>query len=460
MQDYSKLYQYIDDHAEEYIALLQQFCRQPSISAQNMGLREMAQLIMQTLQNMHAQTDLVKTGGAPIVYAEWAGRNPSRTVTFYNHYDVQPVEPLDEWESDPFGAQIRNGKLYARGATDNKGSLLSRLCAVMACQAVYGQPALNVKLIYEGEEEIGSPHLAEFARRYPQRLQTDGFAWEGGSKQLGGPLEVCFGTKGMLFVELRCRTAAADQHSSKAAIVKNPAWRLVQALATMKDAQDHITIDGFYDSVRPLTDYERECLKTLCFDEAANRERMGLDEYINGLTGLPLLEKFYYEPTANIAGFRAGETGPSAKTVLPASASVAMDFRLVPDQMPQEIFQRIREHLDRRGFTDVELVLRSGEPPYRANPLSLFGQTVIRCVKPVYGMEPEVFAGAADTTALYQFCHGTGLDAVLFGAGNDGANIHAPNENIILEDYIHAIKLAATVMEEFALADTEAAVRI
>ena len=132
MQDYSKLYQYIDDHAEEYIALLQQFCRQPSISAQNMGLREMAQLIMQTLQNMHAQTDLVKTGGAPIVYAEWAGRNPSRTVTFYNHYDVQPVEPLDEWESDPFGAQIRNGKLYARGATDNKGSLLSRLCAVMA----------------------------------------------------------------------------------------------------------------------------------------------------------------------------------------------------------------------------------------------------------------------------------------------------------------------------------------
>ena len=270
----------------------------------------------------------------------------------------------------------------------------------MACQAVYGELPLNVKFIYEGEEEIGSPHLAEFARKYPQRLKTDGFAWEGGSKQLGGPLEVCFGTKGMLFVELRCRTAASDQHSSKAAIVKNPAWRLVQALATMKDAQDRITIDGFYDRVRSLTNYEREC-------------------------------------------------------ILPAEACVSMDFRLVPDQMPEEIFQCIRAHLDRRGFSDIELVLRSAEPPYRADPQSLFGRTVIRCVKPVYGIDPEVFAGAADTTALYQFCHGTGLDAVLFGAGNDGANIHAPNENIILEDYINAIKLAATVMEEFALAKPE-----
>ncbi len=455
MRDYGELYRYIDGHAEEFIALLQQFCRQPSISSQGLGLREMAQLICRTFQNLGVKPDLMETGGAPIVYAEIAGRNPARTVTFYNHYDVQPVEPLEEWESDPFGAQIRDGKLYARGATDNKGSLLSRLCAVMACQAVYGQLPLNVKFIYEGEEEIGSPHLAEFARKYPQKLKTDGFAWEGGSKQLGGPLEVCFGTKGMLFVELRCRTAASDQHSSKAAIVKNPAWRLVQALATMKDAQDRITIDGFYDRVRPLTNYERECLKTLCFDEEANRERMGLDEYINGLTGLPLLEKFYYQPTANIAGFRAGDTGPGAKTILPAEACVSMDFRLVPDQMPEEIFQFIRAHLDHRGFSDIELVLRSAEPPYRADPQSLFGRTVIRCVKPVYGIDPEVFAGAADTTALYQFCHGTGLDAVLFGAGNDGANIHAPNENIILEDYINAIKLAATVMEEFALAKPE-----
>ncbi len=223
----------------------------------------------------------------------------------------------------------------------------------------------------------------------------------------------------------------------------------------MKDAQDRITINGFYNRVCPLTNYEWECLKTLCFGEEDNRERIGLDGYINGLTSLPLLEKFYYQPTANIAGFRAGTTGPGAKTILPAKACMSMDFRMVPDQMPEEIFQCIRAHLDRRGFSDIELVPRSAEPPYRAGLQSLFDRTVIRCVKPVYGIDPEVFAGAADTTALYQFCHGTGLDAVLFSVGNDHANIHAPNENLILEDYLNAIKLAATVMEEFALAKPE-----
>ncbi|WP_367924898.1 M20/M25/M40 family metallo-hydrolase [uncultured Ruthenibacterium sp.] len=455
MADLKELYDYVDAHAQEYIELLQKFCRQPSISAQNLGIREMVDMIQEEMHSIGVNPEIIETSGNPIIYAELPGKNSERTLSFYNHYDVQPAEPLEEWKSDPFGAEIRDGKMYARGATDNKGSLLSRLCAVKAYQAVYGKLPLNLKFIYEGEEEIGSPHLSEFAQKYPDRLKTDGFAWEGGSKQLNGPLEVCFGVKGLLYIELRCKTAASDLHSCNAAIVKNPAWRLVQALATMKDANDHVTIDGFYDSVKEPTQYEMDCLKTLQFREEETKERMGLDGFINDLTGIPLLKKLYYEPTANIAGFKAGYLGDGAKTIMPGQAVVKMDLRLVPDQKPEEILKLVREHLDRHGFTDIEVVPISGEPPFRADPECLFAKTVIKCVKPVYGMDPEVFVSSSGTTAMYQFCHEANLDAVMFGAGNEGSNIHAPNENIILEDYINAIKMAATVMEEFALAQEE-----
>lgn len=453
--DLKKLYEYVDAHAQEYIELLQKFCRQPSVSAQNVGIREMVDLIKQEMATIGVTPDVVETSGNPILYAEMQGKNPDRTLSFYNHYDVQPAEPLEEWHSDPFGAEIRDGKLYARGATDNKGSLLSRLCAVKAYQAVYGQIPLNLKFIYEGEEEIGSVHLSEFAKKYPERLKTDGFAWEGGSKQLNGPLEVCFGVKGLLYIELRCRTAVSDLHSSNAAIVKNPAWRLVHALASMKDENDHITIDGFYDNVRKPSEYEMDCLRTLQFREAETKERMGLDGFINNLTGLPLLEKLYYQPTANIAGFKAGYQGEGAKTIMPGSAVVKMDLRLVPDQTPDEILQKVRAHLDKRGFTDIEVVPLSADMPFRADPECLFAKTVVKCVEPVYGMGPEVFVSSSGTTAMYEFCHDADLDAVMFGAGNEASNIHAPNENIILEDYINAIKMAATVMAEFAVAKEE-----
>ena len=452
MEDLKALYEYVDAHADEYVELLQKFCRQPSVSATGEGIREMVELLKAELKKAGAEPDIIETDGNPIIYAELPGEHKERTVSFYNHYDVQPVEPLDEWHSDPFGAEIRDGKMYARGATDNKGSLLSRLCAVEAFKAVYGKLPLNVKFIYEGEEEIGSPHLSEFAKKYPERLKTDGFAWEGGSKQLDGPLEVCFGVKGLLYVELRCRTAVSDLHSSNAAIVKNPAWRLVQALATMKDVNDHVTIAGFYDKVREPSDYEMDCLKTLQFKEEATKKRMGLDGFINDLTGIPLLKKFYYEPTANIAGFKAGYLGEGAKTIMPGNAVVKMDLRLVPDQDPDEILKLIREHLDKHGFSDIEVVKISGEPPFRANTECLWAKTVVKCVEPVYGMKPEVFVSSAGTTAMYQFCHAANLDAVMFGAGNDASNIHAPNENIIIEDYINAIKMAATVMAEFAVA--------
>lgn len=451
------VYTYIDAHASEYIELLQKLCRQPSVSAQNYGMREMAELLNQELKKTGVNTTVYETGGNPILYGELDGENKNRTISFYNHYDVQPVEPLDAWISGPFDAEIRNGRLYARGASDNKGSLLSRLCALKAILAVRGKAPLNVKFIYEGEEEIGSLHLRQFAKEHPECIKTDGFAWEGGSKKINtpdeiGPLEVCLGVKGLLYVELRCKKINSDIHSQNAAIVKNPMWRIVQALATMKDVDENITIDGFYDNVREPTAYEMECLETLKYNEARTKARLGIDGFVNDLTGIPLLRRYHYEPVANISGAKAGYIGEGAKTIMPGTAVVKMDFRLVPNQMPDEILEKIRLHLDRRGFQDIEVVKISSDAPFRADPNCLFAQTVIRCAKKVYGVQPEVFISHAGSTAMYQFCHESNLDAVMFGAGSEDENIHAPNENIILDNFIDAIKMAATVMDEFAKA--------
>lgn len=450
-----ELFDYIDAHSQEYIALLQKFCRQPSISATGVGLREMAELIQEEWKSMGVSCDVFDTPRAPILYGELEGKNASRRLAFYNHYDVMPVDPVEEWVSPPFEAEIRDGKLWARGATDNKGSLLSRLCAVKAIQGFYGQLPLNLSFLYEGEEEVGSPHLHEFVQAHPERLQADGFVWEGGSKQLDdadgtpGPLQICLGVKGLLYVELRCRTANADLHSQNAPIIQNPAWRLVQALSTMKDADDRIIIDGFYDSVCPSTPHELDCLDTVRFEETQEKERLGLRGYINNLTGRELKEKLYYQPTCNIAGFRSGYLGEGSKTVLPCSAVVKMDFRLVPNQTPEEIFSKLRAHLDRRGFTDIEAVMLSGEMPFRADPQTPLVPVAVECAREVYGVQPEVYVSAAGTTAMYDFCHKAGLNAIMFGAGNIASNIHSPNENIILKDYISAIKMAAAVMMAF-----------
>ena len=402
------------------------------------------------LQKVGATTELIPTQGYPFVYGFLPSSGALRTISFYNHYDVQPVEPLEEWESEPFTPEVREGRLYGRGTADNKGNLIARICAVHAWQQVYGTLPLNVKFVYEGEEEIGSPNLEFFAESHPNKVATDGFLWEGGSRTVGGPVHVSLGAKGMCYVELTIRTAHSDLHSMTASIVENPAWRLVWALSTLKNQQERVLIEGFYDRVSPVSALDRKYIEEMEYDEEGSKKIYGIDHFLMNSQGYELKERFLCSPTCNIAGIVSGYIQKGRKTVLPAVASVKLDLRLVPDQDPQEILKLLRAHLDRHGFQDIEMEVRSWKRPFRTNPEHPLAGTVIRAVEKVYGSPPTVYRNLAGTSPIYDLCSRGNLGAVQVGVANEDSRAHAPNENIFVQDYYDGIKLVAQVLQDFS----------
>ena len=333
-EDAKKVWAYIDEHEQEYIDLLKKYCAQPSVSAQNWGMREMAEMIRQTITELGGNGTLIETGGNPFVYG-MIDNGAERTLTLYNHYDVVPPEPYEQWNTPPFEPTIIDGRLYARGSSDNKGSLLSRYIAVDAYQKVLGKLPINIKFVAEGEEEIGSPHLMDFIRDNPEKIQSDGIIWEGGSKVVNGPLVVHMGVKGVTTFEIVCKEP--KNHS-------NPVWRLIWALNSMKNADDYITVDHFDDSIAPLTEYERNFVLNNDYDEEAMKKMNGIDHFVRDLTGNALKEKLYTEPSMNIQGLYFREIDPV--TGMPKSAAVKMDIRTVPNQEPEELMRQLRNHLD------------------------------------------------------------------------------------------------------------------
>lgn len=438
----------IDANRQLYLDWLQTLLRQPSVAAQDRGMAECAALVEKLMRDIGLNSEQLATSGFPVVYGEITGQG-GRTLSFYNHYDVQPEDPLELWESDPFAAELRDGRLYARGAADNKGNLVARLAAVHAYLQTHGALPLNVKFIVEGEEEIGSPHLHEVAERHADKLQADGCIWEFGYREPGGRLQVSLGVKGICYVELRARGASSDLHSAQAAIIPNPAWRLVWALATLKNARDEILIEGFYDRVRPPSARELAILREMAFDEAASLSALGLAQFINELSGEALKRKLIYEPTCTICGFQAGYTGAGSKTVLPSQATVKLDFRLVPDQDPAEIRALLRRHLDAHGFNDIEVIDLNGERPAKTDPEAPLVGVVADCVAQIYGQPASLVPLSPGSGPMYLLCQQLGIPAVSVGVGHSRSNTHAPNENIVLEDFFNGIKLIAAVMARF-----------
>lgn len=440
---------YVDANAGRFIAELQEVCRQPSISAQNVGLEETARMVLERLRQVGAEARLLQVEGAPpVVYGE-LGQGP-RTLLIYNHYDVQPPEPLELWESDPFDPQIRQGAIYARGVADNKGNLMARLQAIEAWQATQGELPLRVKFVYEGEEEVGSPHLARFVAEHRGLLEgADGCLWESGYKDIAGRPVITLGLKGIMYVELRARGAARDLHSAWATIVPNPAWRLVWALASLKDEEDRITLDGLMDHVAEPTAEDLAMLATIPFEEEKIKADYAIPRFIRGLSGLELLKKHLYEPTCTICGFATGYTGPGSKTVLPHAAMVKVDFRLVPNLTPELVLDLLRQHLDRRGFSDVEIVELGGEHPARSDPQAPIVRAAVEAARAVYGQEPVVYPLMAGSGPMYPLCQGLGIPAVGAGVGHARSSVHAPNENIRLADYIEGIKYVGELLRLF-----------
>ncbi len=440
----SKVFGYIEEHKEEYISKFQKFVRQPSIAASGYGIPEMISLVMASLEELGAEPIKFENDGNPIIYAEIKGES-THTIGFYGHYDVQPEGDRDLWEDDPYGAVIRDGVLYGRGSADNKNGLVAKLCAVDAWKKAYGKLPCGVKFFLEGEEEIGSPHLRSFAKEHAELLKCDGFNWETGSKEVGGVPEIALGSKGMLYVQYHVKTAKADGHSRFAPVVENAAWRLMQALSTLKDENDRILIDGFYDGVKEPSEEAIANLKNDNVSEEGLKDMFGIDRFVNGLTGEDLMKKYYFTPTANICGMSSGYTEQGQKAIVPCRADAKMDFRLVPGQEPDRIFELLRAHLDKHGFADVEVEKLSTMPAYSTSQDSPFFRVVKDVLAKMYE-EPIIHNMMTGTTPMPIFCKEQDIPVATFGCSSETANIHAPNEHQHVQSWVDEIKILCAVM--------------
>jgi acetylornithine deacetylase/succinyl-diaminopimelate desuccinylase-like protein len=441
---------YVDSHREQFIAELQEFCHQPSVAAQNWGLREMAQKVLARLQKLGAEARLIEVqGGAPVVYGEIG--SGERTLMIYDHYDVQPPEPLDLWETGPWNAAMRDGKIFARGVADNKGNLMCRIQAIEAYRAAIGPLPLKIKFVVEGEEEIGSVHLPQFVKENRALLGADGCLWEAGYKDIDERPVLSCGLKGIVYVELRARGAKRDLHSAAAAIVGNPAWRLTWALATLKDTHDNILIDDFANHVRAPTAAEMDALEAIPFDEEKVKAEYGIRAFVNDLTGIELLKKYLYEPTCTICGLYSGYIGEGSKTVLPNHAFAKIDFRLVPNLTPDLVVDLVKKHLARRGFDDIEIVLtETGEEVARSPLDAPIVRAAIEAMKAVYPNAPVIYPTMAGSGPMYPLCQQLGIPAVGAGCGWHDSRGHAPNENIRIADYFEGISFVRELIDRFA----------
>ena len=441
---------YVDENADRFVAELQRLCRQPTIAAQKVGVEETAEMVLSLLQRIGAQARPIPVAeGAPVVYGT-IGQG-KRTLIFYDHYDVQPPEPLEEWESDPFAAEIRQGVLYARGAADNKGDLVARLMAVEAYQKTKGELPLKIKFVFEGEEETGSIHLGQFVEENRGLLEADGCIWEGGSKDLSERPVIYLGVKGILYVELRAKGAKMDLHSSWATLVPNPAWRLVWALASLKDENDHLTVDGLMEHVGEPPPEEMDLLRKIPFEEKKLKADFGIPHFVGGVKGVEALKRYLYGPTCTICGFRSGYIGEGPKTVLPSEAMVKLDFRLVPDLEPGLVLDLLRKHLDRRGFKDIEIVEVTSEKFAKSPPDAPIVQAALEAARIIYGQEPVVYPLSAGSGPMYHLSNALGIPAVsAVGVSHAQSRMHAPNENIKIADYIQGIKYIGELIERFA----------
>ncbi len=441
---------YVLEHQNEIIQELTQFCSQVSVSARNEGIDEMVELVCRALQRRGLMTEVFQTAGNPVVVAESATPR-ARTLLFYNHYDVQPEDPVSEWISPPFEPEIRNGQLFARGVMDDKGHIVCRLAAIDAVQAVYGDLPCRVRFVIEGEEEISSPSLPGFIRDHRDRLRADGCLWEFGDVDYDGASMNYLGFRGILYVELSVQTAERDAHSGiGGTIFPNAAWRLAWALASLKDSSERILIPGFYADVVPATPADLQLLENLPAVTARHRETYGLRGFLGEMTdGIEFQRRAIFEPSCTICGIEAGYQGPGSKTILPAHAIAKLDFRLVPDQDPEDILGKLRNHLDTSGFGDVTVKCLGAERPARTSPDDPFVQMVAACATDVYGIPQRLVPMSGGSGPAHPFVHDLGLPVATAGIGYHGSNIHAPNENIRVNDLLNGIRHTARIIANF-----------
>lgn len=441
----SDVFAYIDQHRQSLLERLIEYVRLPGISAYGEGMGEVAQYIAQVMRQIGLQVRILPTNGWPMVLGEYIAQPGAPTVLLYGHYDVQPPDPLEAWTTPPFEPTIRAGRLYARGVGDNKGQHFAQLMALESLLACHGTLPCNVKVLLEGEEEIGSPHMPEFIRDRRADLAADLVLISDGPVHESGRSVICFGVRGVLTFELRARGANQDVHSGNwGGIVPNPLWTLVHLLATMKNEHGEITIDGFYEHVLPLNELERAALANLPVDLAQVKHSLGiscLDEP---------QERGYFErlsvwPTLTINGIHGGYGGPGSKTVLPHEAVAKCDIRLVEAQRAEDILEKVKTHVQRHA-PGVSVVSHGAMDPSKTPLDSPFVEPIRQAIIAAQGTEPLLVPAMGGSLPTYVFTRILG--APTFGipyANADEAN-HAPDENLEVERFFMGIRTGAAML--------------
>ena len=433
-----------DDQINDLISDLQILIRQPSISATNQGLEECSILLSNMMKNIGIQTELLsldleeqvesRTIGRipPVVYGEVKSKsNPNgKTILFYNHYDVQPVDPIEKWNEDPFSGKVIGNNIFGRGSSDDKGELITRIKAVEYFLQETGDVPCNIKFLIEGEEEIGSPNLLKYAERYKDKFKSDLVIWESGYIDKDDRAIISLGQKGILNIEIKVHGPSRDVHSSLAVAIESPAWRLVHLLSLLYNANDgKILIKGWYDEVLSLSEKELQLIANEPFNEEAFKKEYGISSFKKGQAPYEIKKALATEPSCNISGLVTGYTNKGVKTILPSTATVKMDFRLVPDMDPITQFNKLVKYLRSKGYSEKEVTINylSGEPSFRT-PLNN------EYVKLIVDSASKVFNGVVlnvsspGTGPMYVFKDILNVDSICIGSTILPNKLHSPNE--------------------------------
>lgn len=451
-----KTIDFINVNRERYLEELKAFLAIPSISAlpEHRGdVLACAEWCASEMRRIGLQNVALKpTPGNPIVYGDWLSAPGAPTILFYGHYDVQPVDPLNLWESPPFEATIRDGEIYARGAADDKGQVFMHLKAIEAHMKQHGRLPVNMKVILEGEEEVGSANLDTFIAANKADLAADVVVISDSTMFARGVPSICYGLRGLVYCQIDLRGSATDLHSgSFGGAVANPAFVLAQMIAQMKDRGGHIKVPGFYDDVLPLTDEERQAWATLPFNEKQYRKDFGIPK-LAGETDYTTLERTWARPTLEVNGLLSGFTGEGAKTVLPAVAMAKISMRLVPNQNPDTIADQFEAFVRKLAPKTVELTFTRmhGGKPWMTAYDSPYVQAAGRAIEKGFGKRPVFTREGGSIPVVSTFQEVLGLPAVLFGVGLPDENAHAPNEKLDVGNFHNGVIASAFLYDEIS----------
>lgn len=430
---------------DSYLNKLFNILRQKSISTNGSGITECANLLKNEMEEIGIDTKIIETKGHPVVYGEMIKDESFFTLLIYGHYDVQPADPIEEWTSPPFEPSIRDNRIYARGAGDNKGQLMAQLFGVKTYLDNYGDLPINIKFLFEGEEEIGSVNLPEFVNSNKELLKADlVYTADGSSHYSGSPL-ILLGVRGMLSLEITAKGANWDNHSGNTGnILPNPVWMLIDLLNTMRDKNGNVLVKGFYDNIRPSSDMEKELLKQLPFDKEDIGDKIGYNKL--DMDGETYYRKLTMEPTFNIFGIESGYNEPGIKTIIPSSATVRMDIRLVADQDPEYVYKKIYEHI-KKWDSSISLNHLGSMMPSRTPADLKIVEVVKNSIHKSYNEKPLIQPSLGGSLPDYVWTGILKTPSIIMPYANFDQKNHSPNENIELDYFFNGIKCTCNLID-------------